>query len=214
MLLLLPFPLDIGVRPALNPRMQTDRQEARELFTASEVARFCQVELKTIHNWAERDALRHFRTPGRHLRFRRVDVIDFLRRYGYPIPEAMLAGKPRIVVIDDDAISIATVKRNLSKRLEVTTFQDPFDALVAIGREAPDGVVLDLELPTFDGMRCLARLKQLPATRHIQTVVFSASEEQKTKKRALEAGASAFITKPDIARLNAALEALMGLERS
>ena len=40
-----------------------------ELFTASDVARFCQVDLKTIHNWADKGEIRHFRTPGRHLRF-------------------------------------------------------------------------------------------------------------------------------------------------
>jgi len=45
------------------------RQQAKELFTASEVARFCQVDLKTIHNWSDRGEIRHFRTPGRHLRF-------------------------------------------------------------------------------------------------------------------------------------------------
>jgi len=56
------------------------RTQAKELFTASEVARFCQVDLKTIHNWADRGEIRHFRTPGRHLRFRRVDVLDFLRK--------------------------------------------------------------------------------------------------------------------------------------
>src|SRR5207237_3914063 len=61
------------------------RTQAKELFTASEVARFCQVDLKTIHNWADRGEIRHFRTPGRHLRFRRVDVLDFLRKYGYPV---------------------------------------------------------------------------------------------------------------------------------
>ena len=62
----------------------TKRGQPKELFTASEVARFCQVDLKTIHNWADRGEIRHFRTPGRHLRFRRVDVLDFLRKYGYP----------------------------------------------------------------------------------------------------------------------------------
>ena len=44
------------------------RAQAKELFTASEVAKFCQVDLKTIHNWADRGEIRHFRTPGRHLR--------------------------------------------------------------------------------------------------------------------------------------------------
>lgn len=191
--------------------MTSDDALLRELFTASEVAHFCEVELKTIHNWAERGEVRSFRTPGRHLRFRRVDVLDFLRRYGYPIPPGLLVGKPRIVVIDDDAASVAVVKRILSKRFEVTTFEDPFDALIAIGSDAPDGVVLELKLPAFDAVRCVARLKQLPTTRHVRAVVFSTHEG--LKKETLEAGASAFVAKPDVDKLKETLEALMGLER-
>ena len=45
----------------------TPQEQQPELFTASDVARFCQVDLKTIHNWSEKGEIRHFRTPGRHL---------------------------------------------------------------------------------------------------------------------------------------------------
>ncbi len=192
--------------------MSQEGEHVRELFTASDVARFCQVDLKTIHNWAERGEIRHFRTPGRHLRFRRVDVLDFLRKYGYPVPEQLIIGKPRLIAIDDDGTWLGQIKRQLSRRFEVTTFQDPFDALVSIGSESPDCIVLDIKMPTFDGLRCLSRLKQLPTTRHIRTVVFSGYED--TRKKALEAGASAFVSKPDIARLKDTLEALLGLERT
>src|SRR5436853_5157314 len=119
------------------------RGQAKELFTASEVAKFCQVDLKTIHNWADRGEIRHFRTPGRHLRFRRVDVLDFLRKYGYPVPEVLMQGKPRVLLLDTDAVSTANVKRALGKRFEVTSFEDPIDALVSIGSDAPDVVILD-----------------------------------------------------------------------
>ena len=186
-------------------------EQVRELYTASEVARFCQVDLKTIHNWAERGEIRHFRTPGRHLRFRRVDILDFLRKYGYPIPEILFQGKARVHVIDDDGSWLTNVKRNLSKRFEVTTFQDPFDALIAIGAETPDVVVLDLKMPNLDGVRCINRLKSLQTTRHVRVVAFSAHED--LKKKALDAGASAFVAKPDVQKLRETLEALMGLER-
>jgi excisionase family DNA binding protein len=191
--------------------MADNGEPVREIYVASEVARFCQVDLKTIHNWCERGEIRHFRTPGRHLRFKRVDVLDFLRRYGYPIPEVLFAGRPRVLLVDDDAQWITTTKRALSKRFEVQGFQDPFDALVTAGSDSPDAIVLDIRMPTFDGLRCLARLKQLPQTRHVRTVVFSAYED--TKKKALEAGAAAFVTKPDTAKLKETLESLLGVER-
>ena len=137
----------------------TNTNPQPELFTASDVARFCQVDLKTIHNWADKGEIRHFRTPGRHLRFRRLDVLDFLRKYGYPIPEVLRMGKPKVVAIDDDPAVLAALRKTLSKKFELTTFQDPFDALVAVGSLQPDALILDVKMPGLDGVRCLERLR-------------------------------------------------------
>ena len=183
-----------------------------ELFTASDVARFCQVDLKTIHNWADKGEIRHFRTPGRHLRFRRLDVLDFLRKYGYPIPEVLRMGKPKVVAVDDDPAVLAALRRTLSRRFDLTTFQDPFDALVAVGNLQPDALVLDVKMPGLDGVRCLERLKSIDATSHIRCIVYSTHEEM--KKNATEAGAYDFIKKGEAAELRDSLERLMGLERS
>lgn len=190
------------------PREQTAQPE---LFTASDVARFCQVDLKTIHNWADKGELRHFRTPGRHLRFRRVDVLDFLRKYGYPIPEVLRHGKPKVVVVDDDPTVLANLRKALSKRFELTTFQDPFDALVAVGSLQPDALVFDVRMPGLDGVKCLERLRSIDATSHIRCIVYSNDEGM--KKNATEAGAYDFIKKGEAHELRDSLERLMGLER-
>jgi excisionase family DNA binding protein len=184
------------------------RTQAKELFTASEVARFCQVDLKTIHNWADRGEIRHFRTPGRHLRFRRVDVLDFLRKYGYPIPEILRQGRPTVLVIDEDAQQLESLKKSLAVRFDVTGFVDPVDALIAVGSETPDVVVLDVGGTKIDGLSCIARLKASDTTRHVRLVVYSGREDKKA--RALEAGASAFVPRPDAQRLTDTIHALMG----
>lgn len=188
------------------------QQQQSELFTASDVARFCQVDLKTIHNWADKGEVRHFRTPGRHLRFRRVDVLDFLRKYGYPIPEGLRQGKPKVVIVDGDPALLAGLRKALSKRFELTTFQDPFDALVAVGNLQPDALVLDVELPGLDGIKCIERLHAIDATAHIRCVAYSSKDEM--KKAATDAGAYDFIRKGETAELRDSLERLMGLERA
>jgi excisionase family DNA binding protein len=182
-----------------------------ELFTASDVARFCQVDLKTIHNWADKGEIRHFRTPGRHLRFRRLDVLDFLRKYGYPIPELLRMGKPKVVAVDDDPAVLAALRRALSRRFDLVTFQDPFDALVAVGSIQPDALILDVKMPGLDGVRCLERLRAIDSTAHIRCIVYSNHED--TKKAATDAGAYDFIRKGEVADLRDSLERLMGLER-
>lgn len=188
----------------------TDTQQP-ELFTASDVARFCQVDLKTIHNWADKGEIRHFRTPGRHLRFRRLDVLDFLRKYGYPIPEVLRMGKPKVVVVDEDPQVLAALRRTLARRFDLTTFQDPFDALIAVGSLQPDALIFDVKMPGLDGIRCLERLRSIDATSHIRCIVYSTHEE--AKKNATDAGAYDFIKKGELAELRDSLERLMGLER-
>lgn len=182
-----------------------------ELFTASDVARFCQVDLKTIHNWADKGEIRHFRTPGRHLRFRRLDVLDFLRKYGYPIPDVLRMGKPKVVAVDSDPNVLAALRRALSRRFELTTFQDPFEALVAVGNIQPDALVLDVKMPGLDGVRILERLRSIESTSHIRCIIYSNHEEM--KKNATEAGAYDFIGKGEASELRDSLERLMGLER-
>jgi excisionase family DNA binding protein len=174
------------------------RGQAKELFTASEVARFCQVDLKTIHNWADRGEIRHFRTPGRHLRFRRVDVLDFLRKYGYPVPEVLRQGKPRVHLVDEDGTSLEQMRDALATRFEVTAFSEPIDALIAIGSETPDAVVLD----------AIRRLKSVEATRHTRVIVYC--RDQGARHSALEAGASAFVVRPDLPKLVETLDAMLG----
>jgi excisionase family DNA binding protein len=182
-----------------------------ELFTASEVARFCHVDLKTIHNWVEKGEIRHFRTPGRHLRFRRADILDFLHKYGYPVPEALRGGKPKVAVLDPDAAVLTAVRRGLGRRFEVTTFADPFEALIGMGSARPDALVLDLALPGVDPMRFLERLKAIDATAPIRVIVYSSQDQQ--RRAALEAGASDFVPKGEVALLRESVERWTGLDR-
>jgi excisionase family DNA binding protein len=181
-----------------------------EIFTASEVARFCEVDLKTIHTWSDKGKIRSFRTPGRHLRFRRHDLIDFLLEYGYPIPEPLRIAKPNVVVLDEDPNILASLRRALSRRFELFTFEEPADAIVAVGAVQPDAVVLEVSAQRFDGLRFLERLGSMEATAHIRTVVYASGEDM--RKPALAAGASDFVLKGEVSELRESLERLLGLE--
>ena len=56
-------------------------------LTSGDLARSLAVDLKTVHRWVQRGVLRGHRTKGGHLRFRRVEVVRFLRQRRLPIPE-------------------------------------------------------------------------------------------------------------------------------
>ena len=182
-----------------------------ELFTASDVARFCQVDLKTIHNWADKGEIPHFRTPGRHLRFRRLDVLEFLRKFGYSVPDVLRQTKPRIVVVDVDQNSLAQWKQALSHRFEVHSFSDPIDALVTIASLEPECIVLDLQIPNFDAFHFIERLRSLPSTKHIRAVVYAQNNELDAKLQ--EHGVVRLSKKEDTTELTAMLDKMMGFDR-
>lgn len=195
---------------ARSPRERSVTKPA-DLFTASDVARFCQVDLKTIHNWADKGEIPHFRTPGRHLRFRRLDVLDFLRKYGYALPEALRQSKPRLVLVDSDTNATTSIKRALSKRFEVTSFTDPVDALVSLSTLQPDALLLDLDMANCDGVHFFARIRSLEATAHIRTIGLSRRTDMAAT--AMQAGATEVLDKTDLTKLRETLEHLTGLDR-
>ncbi len=130
----------------------TAAREARRLLTATQIAAFCDVDLKTIHNWADRGKIRGWRTRGRHLRFRRLDVVDFLRAYGFPIPDALREGRPRVVAVDADRDGLGWVRRALTRRFEVTAFEHVVDGLVALAEADPDVALLGDVSPMTQGL--------------------------------------------------------------
>jgi hypothetical protein len=139
------------------------------MLSAAQVARFCGVDLKTIHNWESKGKIPGQRTPGRHLRFWPLDVVDFLRAFELGIPEPLRHPRLRVLVIDRDDATAASVRRLLPRRFEVTSCEHVVDGLLAVGAVAPDvlvvGDVAPLDVPTL-----ATRLRATASTRHVRVV--------------------------------------------
>jgi DNA-binding response OmpR family regulator len=61
----------------------------------------------------------------------------------------------------------------------------------------PDVVLLDLNLPgSYDGFEVCRRLRGNPLTKSVPVVIITAMADGESKRRALEAGATAYYTKP------------------
>jgi CheY-like chemotaxis protein len=61
----------------------------------------------------------------------------------------------------------------------------------------PDAILLDLHLPGgFDGMDVCRTLRQAEPTRAVPIIVISALADDTAKQHALDAGATAYYTKP------------------
>jgi excisionase family DNA binding protein len=128
-----------------------------KLLTASDLAALCEVDLKTIHNWVDRGRIPHFRTPGRHLRFRAADVAEFLRAWGYSVPRELARASARTILVVGNNETLALVHRALSEGAApgaappassgqpVRLANHPYDALIYAGADPGDVYVVDIK---------------------------------------------------------------------
>jgi two-component system, OmpR family, KDP operon response regulator KdpE len=114
----------------------------------------------------------------------------------------------RILVVDDEPAIVKAIVPLLSSRgFEVTTAATARDAMLAVERDAPQLVVLDLGLPDGDGLDVCRRLRERG---DLPIIVLSARGAERDKVQALDLGADDYVTKPFggdelVARVRAAL---------
>jgi DNA-binding response OmpR family regulator len=101
----------------------------------------------------------------------------------------------RVLVVDDDATVRDVVARYLGDAgYRVDLAADGDDALRAAAAARPDAVVLDLMLPTTDGLAVCRALRAGSAPPAI--VMLTALGEEDDRIRGLELGADDYVTKP------------------
>lgn len=121
-----------------------------KLLTASDLAALCEVDLKTIHNWVDRGRIAHFRTPGRHLRFRAPDVAEFLRAWGYAVPRELAKASSRSVLVIGTKDTLNWVAKAAGEGMPLRHAPHPYDALVFAGAEPADVYIADAKAVAND----------------------------------------------------------------
>lgn len=105
----------------------------------------------------------------------------------------------RILVVDDTAENVRLVLRFLefAGYLNIETHTNSAAAMTSMRANCPDIVLLDLNMPKPDGYEILAELRTGGSFgMAVPVLVFTADATPETRAKALEAGASDFLTKP------------------
>ena len=126
-----------------------------------------------------------------------------------PAPAARETGeKPRILVVDDDPLTLRSVSDTLSGAgYAPLVTGEPQELAHVIRAEKPQLVLLDLILPGGDGIELMGTI---PEFSDVPVIFISAYGRDETVAKALEAGAADYIVKPFsptelVARVRAAL---------
>jgi DNA-binding response OmpR family regulator len=105
--------------------------------------------------------------------------------------------RPRIVIVDDEAIVRESLRLSLEHAgFEATSVEDPRLAVEHIREQKPALVVLDLYMPGMDGREIARALKSDPSTRGVRIIVLTGSSEAIDVVTGLDAGAIDYVGKP------------------
>ena len=102
-----------------------------------------------------------------------------------------------LVCEDQDSIRRMIEALVQARGYEVTAVASGAKALDVALTSPPDVVLLDLMLPgQYDGFEVCRKLRADPTTRAIPVVIISALDDDDSRARATQAGATAYYTKP------------------
>ena len=103
----------------------------------------------------------------------------------------------RILVVDDEPQILRALATNLRARnYDVDLAATGEEALTIAARKHPDLVIVDLGLPTIDGVEVIRGLR---GWTEVPIIVLSVREGEGDKVDALDAGADDYVTKPSSA---------------
>ena len=113
-------------------------------------------------------------------------------------PEPQETSRQPLVMVVDDSITMRKVTSRVldNHSIEVMTAQDGIDAIEQLHDHVPDLMLLDIEMPRMDGYELLEHVRADSRLRHVPVVMITSRAGQKHRRKAREAGANAYLTKP------------------
>lgn len=104
----------------------------------------------------------------------------------------------RIAIIDDSDINLTLLKALVAKLggCEALLFQESYHGLQWCSDNLPDLIIVDYMMPDLDGLDFVQRLRQIPGRDQLPILMITANDNREVRYRALEIGATDFLTKP------------------
>ncbi|HPD96829.1 MAG TPA: response regulator [Synergistales bacterium] len=128
-----------------------------------------------------------------------VDREEILRKIRLLFGETVATNgdiRPDVLYIEDNPDNMTTMRAILGADYRLTGASNGKEGLKKAAALKPRVILLDLSLPDMDGFEVLEKLKSDAATRDIPVAAVTARAMKGDRRRALEAGCKAYVTKP------------------
>lgn len=102
-----------------------------------------------------------------------------------------------ILVVDDSADNLAVISLALQHQgYRVVTANNGEDAVTVAGQTLPNLILMDINLPTLDGLGATRRIRDTEALRDVPVVAITAFGTEGFQRAAYDVGVSGYLTKP------------------
>lgn len=107
-----------------------------------------------------------------------------------------MKNKKRILAVDDNTISLATIEQELKDRYEVIPINSGTRALQYLRKEKPDLIILDIQMAPKDGIETLSEIRDMDGCQDIPVVMLTSRRDRKTILTSSRLGITDYVLKP------------------
>ncbi len=120
---------------------------------------------------------------------------------------------PKILIVEDNEENRDALSRRLKRRgFDVVLAEDGKQGIEMVASEAPDLVLMDMNMPELDDWEATRQIKANESTRNLPVIALTAHAMAGDREKALDAGCADYHTKPvELSRLLAQIESLLSL---
>lgn len=104
--------------------------------------------------------------------------------------------KMRILVVDDSAVSLATVEQKLKDLYEVITVNSGVRALRYLKNQRPDLILLDIKMEGKDGIETLKELREMKNGADIPVIMLTSKNDKGSLIETAKLGIYDYLLKP------------------
>ena len=112
---------------------------------------------------------------------------------------SVLRRKRKVLIVDDESTGrtiLSKIIQQVEDDIGVEAFDNPQKALNWLDDNHPDLIITDYRMPEMNGIEFIKKIRERPGMQDIPIVVITVVSEKSVRYDALEAGATAFLTRP------------------
>jgi excisionase family DNA binding protein len=159
-----------------------------EIFNASEAAEFLGAHVETVRRLARRGRIPSFKV-GKDWRFRKADLLHWAENHH-------LRNQPPVILVVDDEQPVRDLARQIFERqgFKVLEAGDGIDGLAALYRENVQLILLDLQMPSMNGVEFLSHLRRYDA--HVPVILITGYPDSELIIEAMQQSPVMLLPKP------------------